>query len=93
MADHRGRIATVMVGVGAAFDFLSGRKTQAPRWMQAAGLEWVFRLGNEPQRLWRRYLLGNPRFAIAFAGQFLSRSEARQGVSAKTKPRDRKRGS
>ena len=49
----------VMIGVGAAFDFLAGIKPQAPRWMQNIGLEWLFRLGCEPRRLWRRYLVGN----------------------------------
>jgi N-acetylglucosaminyldiphosphoundecaprenol N-acetyl-beta-D-mannosaminyltransferase len=56
MAEHAGRIgAPVLIGVGAAFDFLSGRKPQAPRWVQRAGLEWLFRLASEPRRLWRRY--------------------------------------
>jgi N-acetylglucosaminyldiphosphoundecaprenol N-acetyl-beta-D-mannosaminyltransferase len=62
MARHRGRIPAAMVGVGAAFDFLSGTKKQAPRWMQRNGLEWLFRLAHEPRRLWKRYVLGNPRF-------------------------------
>jgi len=53
---------SVMVGVGAAFDFLSGANKQAPRWMQKTGLEWLFRLACEPKRLWRRYIIGNPRF-------------------------------
>lgn len=52
----------VMIGVGAAFDFLSGVKPQAPRWMQRSGFEWVFRLMSEPRRLWKRYLLGNALF-------------------------------
>lgn len=52
----------VLVGVGAAFDFLSGVKPQAPRWIQRAGLEWLHRLVSEPGRLWKRYLLGYPRF-------------------------------
>jgi len=52
----------VLVGVGAAFDFLSGVKPQAPRWMQRSGLEWLHRLATEPKRLWKRYLLGYPRF-------------------------------
>lgn len=57
MADHLGKInAPVMVGVGAAFDFLSGNKKQAPKWIQKSGLEWLFRLITEPQRLWRRYI-------------------------------------
>jgi N-acetylglucosaminyldiphosphoundecaprenol N-acetyl-beta-D-mannosaminyltransferase len=55
--------APVLLGVGAAFDFHTGRVRQAPRWMMAAGLEWLFRLAAEPRRLWRRYLLYNPRFA------------------------------
>jgi len=62
MAEHRGLIAAVMLGIGAAFDFHSGLKPQAPYWMQQAGLEWLFRLINEPRRLWRRYLYYNPRF-------------------------------
>lgn len=56
--------APVIVGAGAAFDFCSGVKPQAPRWMQRCGLEWLFRLGCEPQRLWRRYLIGNSLFLI-----------------------------
>jgi N-acetylglucosaminyldiphosphoundecaprenol N-acetyl-beta-D-mannosaminyltransferase len=68
MSAHRGRVAGVMLGVGAAFDFLAGSKPQAPRWMQRSGLEWTFRLATEPRRLWRRYLKHNPRFAwLAFA--------------------------
>jgi N-acetylglucosaminyldiphosphoundecaprenol N-acetyl-beta-D-mannosaminyltransferase len=56
MSEHLGKIdAPVMIGVGAAFDFLSGRKPQAPRWIQRAGMEWLFRLASEPRRLWRRY--------------------------------------
>jgi len=54
----------VMVGVGAAFDFLSGNKRQAPGWLQRSGLEWFYRLVREPRRLWRRYLLGYPRFVV-----------------------------
>lgn len=55
---------TVLLGVGAAFDFHSGRARQAPRWMQRAGLEWFFRLCMEPRRLWRRYLINNPLFLL-----------------------------
>jgi N-acetylglucosaminyldiphosphoundecaprenol N-acetyl-beta-D-mannosaminyltransferase len=54
--------ATLFVGVGAAFDFHAGRVRQAPYWMQRSGLEWLFRLGCEPRRLWRRYLKNNPLF-------------------------------
>lgn len=54
--------APVLVGIGAAFDFISGLKPQAPGWMGSMGLEWLFRLGCEPRRLWRRYLIGNTVF-------------------------------
>jgi N-acetylglucosaminyldiphosphoundecaprenol N-acetyl-beta-D-mannosaminyltransferase len=64
MAEHKGKIPTVMLGVGAAFDFHAGRKPQAPTWMQAIGLEWFFRLLHEPRRLARRYLYNNPRFIL-----------------------------
>jgi N-acetylglucosaminyldiphosphoundecaprenol N-acetyl-beta-D-mannosaminyltransferase len=56
MAEHMGKVnASVLAGVGAAFDFLTARKPQAPRWVQRAGLEWLFRLLSEPRRLWPRY--------------------------------------
>lgn len=71
MADHRGRVQAVMIGVGAAFDFLAGSKPQAPRWMRNSGLEWVFRLATEPRRLWKRYFKHNPRFIVLFALQLL----------------------
>ncbi len=71
MAAHRAALPCALVGVGAAFDFLSGAKHQAPRWMQSAGLEWLFRLLQEPRRLWRRYLLYNPRFALGLALQLV----------------------
>lgn len=63
-------VAPAIITVGAAFDFLSGRKAQAPRWLGRAGLEWMFRLAAEPHRLWRRYLLGNPRFVARLAVQW-----------------------
>ncbi|MEM1297562.1 MAG: WecB/TagA/CpsF family glycosyltransferase [Verrucomicrobiota bacterium] len=61
----------LMFGVGAAFDFHTGRVRQAPKWMQRNGLEWAFRLSQEPARLWKRYLTSNPRFVSLFALQFL----------------------
>ena len=64
MAAHRGKIQAVMLGVGAAFDFHSGNKRQAPLWMQSSGLEWLFRFSQEPTHLWRRYLYHNPRFIV-----------------------------
>ena len=56
--------ATLFFGVGAAFDFHAGRMRQAPRWMQRSGLEWLFRLGCDPGRLWKRYLKNNPLFML-----------------------------
>jgi N-acetylglucosaminyldiphosphoundecaprenol N-acetyl-beta-D-mannosaminyltransferase len=53
----------LMIGVGAAFDLLSGNLMEAPDWMKKAGLQWLYRLIKEPRRLWRRYLLNNPKFA------------------------------
>jgi N-acetylglucosaminyldiphosphoundecaprenol N-acetyl-beta-D-mannosaminyltransferase len=64
MAAHSGKIQVVMVGVGAAFDFIAGTKRQAPVWMQKSGLEWLYRLGYEPRRLWRRYLYHNSRYVL-----------------------------
>jgi len=54
----------VAIGVGGLFDFYSGRIPRAPIWMRRSGLEWLYRLSREPRRLWRRYLLGNPRFLL-----------------------------
>ena len=62
--------ATLMIGVGAAFDFLCRASLrQAPRWMQRSGLEWLFRLVCEPRRLGKRYLKNNPLFALKIATQ------------------------
>lgn len=63
--------APVLIGVGAAFDFHTGRIPQAPRWMQQRGLEWLFRLVQEPRRLWYRYLVYNPLFVLLVAAQSL----------------------
>lgn len=71
MAAHRNKVRAVMLGVGAAFDFIAGSKRQAPRWMMPLGLEWVFRLVTEPRRLWRRYFRHNPRFLALLPLQIL----------------------
>ena len=65
--------APVLVAVGAAFSFHAGKVPQAPRWMQRACLEWLYRLCSEPRRLWRRYLIGNPRFVGLVLRQLLTR--------------------
>jgi N-acetylglucosaminyldiphosphoundecaprenol N-acetyl-beta-D-mannosaminyltransferase len=65
MACHVNRLnASALLGVGAAFDIHAGLLPQAPRWMQRSGLEWLYRLGREPRRLWRRYLRNNPAFVF-----------------------------
>jgi len=71
MARQQDKLNAVMVGVGAAFSFHSGEVSQAPRWMMAWGLEWLYRLAMEPTRLWQRYLLNNPAFLILFGWQLL----------------------
>jgi len=83
MAAHKDRIPAVMLGVGAAFDFHAGRVRQAPRWVQAAGLEWAFRLSMEPRRLWKRYLKHNPRFVAFFLMQLLGLRHFGTGASAR----------
>jgi N-acetylglucosaminyldiphosphoundecaprenol N-acetyl-beta-D-mannosaminyltransferase len=72
VAEHVGQLeAPVLLAVGAAFDFHSGRKRQAPRWMQRSGLEWLYRLLTEPRRLWYRYLVLNPLFVFLVLLQLL----------------------
>jgi len=80
MAAHRGKVQCVMLGVGAAFDFLAGAKPQAPRWMMRIGTEWIFRLVTEPRRLWKRYLKHNPRFVLLFLLQLLGKKEFSRGL-------------
>ncbi len=64
--------ASLMIGVGAAFDLHAGLVPQAPNWIQEAGLEWAYRLAHEPRRLWRRYMRYNPRFVAAFGRQLVA---------------------
>ena len=79
MARMRDRLAApVLVGVGAAFDFHAGLVPQAPDALQRLGLEWVFRLAQEPRRLWRRYLRYNPRFVVGFLRQYLRHLRGRR---------------
>jgi len=80
MARMRDRLdAPVLVGVGAAFDFHAGLVPQAPDALQRMGLEWAFRLVQEPRRLWRRYLRYNPRFVAGFTRQYARHLRARRG--------------
>ena len=62
MAAHKDKLKAVMLGVGASFDFYAGNVKESPEWLGKLGLEWLFRLTQEPRRLWRRYLILNPRF-------------------------------
>lgn len=71
MAEHRGKINAVMIGVGAAFDFHAGTVQRAPVWMRNNGLEWLHRLASEPGRLWKRYLVTNTLFILGAARQLL----------------------
>lgn len=66
VANHKGQVNAAMMAVGAAFDFHAGTLSQAPGWMQANGLEWLYRLFMEPRRLWKRYLITNSQFIIKF---------------------------
>jgi N-acetylglucosaminyldiphosphoundecaprenol N-acetyl-beta-D-mannosaminyltransferase len=74
MAEHRGRIKGVLVGVGAAFGFHAGTTKRAPKWMQRLSLEWLHRLLSEPGRLWKRYLSTNTIFIFAAIRQLMRRS-------------------
>jgi N-acetylglucosaminyldiphosphoundecaprenol N-acetyl-beta-D-mannosaminyltransferase len=78
MDRQKGLVQAPMLGVGAAFDFIAGRKRQAPAMLQTLGLEWLFRLVTEPKRLWRRYLYRNPRFLVLFGAQVV-RHRLRRG--------------
>jgi len=73
MAEHRGRVNAVMIGVGAAFDFHAGTVQRAPAWMRDNGLEWLHRLLSEPRRLWKRYLVTNTLFIVGALRQLLGK--------------------
>lgn len=87
MASVVDQVGAPLIGVGSSFDLLAGRSRPAPRWMQRAGLQWLFRLAHEPRRLWRRYLFNNPMFVALFALQLL-----RRGLSGANEPDSRARG-
>lgn len=76
MAEHRGRVNAVMIGVGAAFEFHAGTVQRAPAWMRDNGLEWLHRLASEPRRLWKRYLVTNTLFIWGAMWQLLGRRTA-----------------
>jgi len=75
VAEHQGKIHAAMMAVGAAFDFHAGTVKQAPKWVQDYGFEWLFRLIQEPKRLWKRYLITNSYFILLFfKNKFIHRS-------------------
>jgi N-acetylglucosaminyldiphosphoundecaprenol N-acetyl-beta-D-mannosaminyltransferase len=78
MHDHRGRVHAVMLGIGAGIDFHAGTVSRAPAWMRDHGLEWLYRLAQEPRRLWRRYLVHNSLFVMGAARQLLTHRPARR---------------
>jgi len=78
MAEYSAKLnVPLMVGVGAAFDFNTGRVKQAPDWMQAIGMEWFYRLCQEPRRLWKRYLTNNPKFLFLIVCDILGVKRAK----------------
>jgi exopolysaccharide biosynthesis WecB/TagA/CpsF family protein len=84
--EHRHRVQSVMVCVGAVFDFHSGHKTRAPVWMQRHGLEWFYRLIQEPRRLWRRYLITNTVFLVKLTIALLASPWRPKSAGASHKP-------
>ena len=75
---HRNDFNAVQMCVGSAFDIVSGTKLNAPMWVQRAGFEWLFRLVQEPRRLWRRYLVTNSRFIVKFLFTLIERRASRR---------------
>ena len=76
VAQHRGVLPVPMLAVGAAFDYIAGNLPRPPRFMQRAGLEWLFRLSQEPRRLFRRYLVHNSLFCLLLAREALRKRNA-----------------
>jgi len=73
MAKHRGRVHAVMVGTGAAFPVYAGLEKKAPEWMRRSSLEWLYRFGREPDRLWKRYLYTNSKYLVLLTRELLRR--------------------
>ena len=72
MAEYLPKLNTcLMLGVGAAFDLHTGRMSDSPDWVKQAGMQWAHRLLQDPRRLWKRYLINNPKFLLAIASQML----------------------
>ena len=61
------------MGVGGSFDVITGKIKRAPKWVQKIGMEWFFRLSQEPRRMWRRYLVGNTKFIYLVLKEYLKK--------------------
>ncbi len=72
MAEHQGKVESCMIGLGGAFEVYADMKDRAPEWMQKNSLEWVYRLVQDPKRLWKRYLYTNTHYVVLLFKQFLS---------------------
>ena len=72
MAEHKGKINSCMIGLGGAFEVYAEVKTRAPKWMQNYSLEWLYRLMQDPKRLWKRYLYTNTYFVLLFIRQYIT---------------------
>ena len=91
MADYVDRLRVpLIVGVGAAFDFHTGRLDEAPAWIKRAGLQWLHRLLQDPRRLWKRYLLNNPVFLWRIALQLLRQRSTNIKLRARRKHHPRR---
>jgi len=73
MAEYTSYLSAILIGVGAAFDFIAGTTNRAPVWMQKCGLEWAYRLATEPQKMWKRYATTNPLFVWMFIKEYVKR--------------------
>lgn len=82
VADHLDSVHAAMLAVGAAFDYHAGVLRRPPAWMQRAGLEWAWRLGLEPRRLWRRYMVTNSRYLLRLGRSLWARTRSRSLVGA-----------
>lgn len=78
MARQKGKIQACMLGIGGALPVLIGEQKRAPRWMQKASLEWLYRFAQEPKRLFKRYFYTNSKFLLLFAGAYLRKIFGRQ---------------
>jgi len=80
MAAYTSQLSAILIGVGAAFDFIAGTVKRAPLWMQRAGLEWFHRLATDPRKTWKRYVTNNPLFIWMVIKEYVKRKARREGL-------------